>query len=426
MGGQNKQPAAGLSTTWKLVVSENREHKAGVRKTRPDFSLLQPGRGKHEENTRVDPGSFTVAAGALPKPNSLDAFLETGKITHAPIKDKTDPITHFIHEGLDQTDRRRGVKNGYTTRAASQSWTWVQDPRVREKMELFVDTDPEHKGEQKYSQGADGVKHYNMWGAEDMVKAATKPYIKCEKPPRSSHIGFNDRKVLPWCYRDLEQKQNSNNTKPERSEQWESKRIWKCMRNEAYQKVLRGETPEPGQVAAFREYWVRRYKDEKLKESMKEESSEDEPMDLMLCRAGRDNPQELLVKGRCQPQKMRSARSLPPERCLRRATSPEGVPSPSSSYAASRGYSCARLSMPPEKIVRHEDVCRECSRKKPFLTQRSAEVEPSSMKAPMSSMAPQSVNRQDTLPRSTTAWGPVNRDTTPRGSDGQITRQKAG
>lgn len=280
------EPSAGR-TTFQKVRSESLKHKAATKPTRRDLSLLQWPKWKPENNCRLDPAAFVDAAGgkSLPPDHLAYQMFETQEVDVSMDKvrarnkynDATDPITHFRHEGLDWDMKWKSSKrSGYNSRAAKQSWTWSQDSRVRDAMNLNTDPNAEKV---RYLLGHDGVMRYNMWGAEDLKQGATADCIKCELPPELSHILKNDRSQMPYFLRE-----NDNHGDQRSHNHGRSDRIWDVLRDEAYQKVLNGESPEPGQAAVFRRYW---------RDQAREVGSEDESMEY---------------------RRMRSSRSLPPER----------------------------------------------------------------------------------------------------------------
>lgn len=208
---------------------------AGSRGGQVDFSLLQPGRGRPDANMRLDPAAFDLPAGGLVKPNHVECGI--AKIANVN-SDRTDPITHFKSEGLDREGFKPKKKRGYNHAAAGQSWTWAQDPKVIAS--LGLDNRPPNM-KQKFSVGADGQRHYNMCGIEDLIPAASKDYIKCDRPARDQYIERNDKENLAYCFR--EGLQTDHTKKRPVHEYWQSDGIWSVMRDEGYMKVQSGEWP---------------------------------------------------------------------------------------------------------------------------------------------------------------------------------------
>lgn len=67
-----------------------------------------------------------------------------------------------------------------------------------------------------------------MFGIEDLLPAATRNYIKCEKPTRQGLIEWNDRVQLPYCLREGTTKKRSVH------DYWRSDSMWDVMRDQVY------------------------------------------------------------------------------------------------------------------------------------------------------------------------------------------------
>merc|ERR1712070_163755 len=144
---------------------------------------------------------------------------------------------------------------------------------------------------QKYALGADGCRQFNMWGGEDLILGGYKEYIKCERPPRFSHILHNDRVKLLSTLRPHEKMK-------EIPDYYKSSRIWEVMRPEVPDQ--RSGRSDQKDEEGFRRYWKEKL--ERMKEASESfEPSDDEAVDFRTTEHHRDRGRD------------RSARSLPPE-----------------------------------------------------------------------------------------------------------------
>lgn len=313
--------AAGIAT-WRRIVKENVPQRSGVTKSKSvDFSLLQPGNGlKPDPKMRLDPGKFGVAAGAMVKPTPIEIWQETGIVGNLKPEERTDPITHFKHEKMSFDKRQVIIKRGKRRpdgehRAAKQSWTWSRDKGVREQMNLH---DCESAGIKRFVIDQTGQWVYCIHGVEDLRPAATRTYLKCEKYPKKDHIKFNDKVAMPCCVRDnVPGKEDC--LKPPNN--WtKSDRIWDVLTDEAYQKVLRGESPEPGQAAVFMRMTKQQNKEQKEREKLKqmyEQGMISEPELMKAYRqmeARQDDRNQRARAEEKNDRKARSSYSLPPDR----------------------------------------------------------------------------------------------------------------
>lgn len=243
--------AAGVAT-WRRIVKENVPQRSGVTKdAKVDFSLLQPGNGlKPDHEMRLDPSHFQASAGAKLKPGALELWQETGVVVNLKRQERTDPITHFKHENVKFQQQHQLKKRGKrrpegTHPAAMQSWTWQRDKASRDR----AIEDSKHGKIQRFVKDQTGAWVYCIHGVEDLRPAATKNYLKCEKAPKKEHIKYNDKVQMPCCIRDNVPGKRDCLKPPN---DWpNSKRIWNCLVDEAYEKVLAGESPQPGQAGAF-------------------------------------------------------------------------------------------------------------------------------------------------------------------------------
>lgn len=213
---------AGLSS----FRQQQRTHKPVA--TRDDVvdhwrDLLQPGHDNSEEHVRLDPSRFDLPAGAPAEmpPKTMDSRRASSSSDAKP----TDPITHFRHLGLHtKAVEVTGKRSGYNQAAAIQTWTWQQDAKVIES--LGLDSAPVNM-KQKWSVGADGYRYYNMLGKEDLLPAATKDCIKCDKPARKSLVAYNNKEV-PYCVREGP----GSNQRPVHTN-FQSDRMWAVLRYQA-------------------------------------------------------------------------------------------------------------------------------------------------------------------------------------------------
>lgn len=364
----------------KAFGSQRRDQQRG----KADLSLMQPGSGKPDLDMRLDPADFVCPAGGSTKPLALVAFIENG-IVAVTRNERTDPITHFAHEGGEIKRDIKTKRSGYTTGAAKQSWTWSRDPATRENLGLGNSLDIGHE---KYSFGADGVKHYNMWGTEDLLKPATKKYLKCERPPPQDLIRFNN-KAIPSVYREANQRDRNNHGV--------SDRIWGVMRDEAFVEVQRGESPEPGHAKQHRAHW----KDKLKGRTQKEYEANEEQVDL---RAMEDKQTERYNRS----QHVRSSQSLPPDRALgpqRKHYGPtyndptQWCPSPSNSeFSNSKAPSLSMASPTVSQInlrPRSSPGSGTVDRSRRALSARDGRTRPSSSSAAGSMTARNVASRSD-------------------------------
>lgn len=137
---------------------------------------------------------------------------------------KTDPITHFKHEGIVFKDPWRPKRRtGYDAMASVQTWTWQQE----------MDAGRAHRpGRQKVD--CRGKMHYLSGGEEDLIPAAEKDCIKCERMPSKSACNFNEKTLLHWCER--------NEPTPRlKAKKVDSEQMWDCMVHSVKQKPAVGE-----------------------------------------------------------------------------------------------------------------------------------------------------------------------------------------
>lgn len=258
-----------------------------------DFSLVQPRPGPAkppDASLRLDPAAIKASAGGLAK---VDPFFENGRPAVALLAaERTDPITHFKYEGKGhQREKMYHKRMGYSSMAAASTWQCVHDPWLSEQLK-HPDIRPQ------MSVAADGVRHYNIWGREDLRKPATKDLIKCERPPEDGLILFNDVAQLPYCMRE-----GGLTAKRPVHGHWKSQGIWDCMRDEQYMQQLSiGCTPaddDPGQQRKYKKTKLSRMRERRGLAAL----SDDEAPE------GRD------VAAFTHGQRtLRSARSSPPER----------------------------------------------------------------------------------------------------------------
>lgn len=206
----------------------------GKRSKGIDFSLLQPplaAREKKDGCPRLDPSSMGMPAGGIPKSAQLgtanDGVIQQGPSFAKKAHEATDPITHFVHlnwAGGWQAQKKIGKRIG---QGGDQTWTWSQDPEViasLPKQQNYND------GGEKFAVGADGQRYFNMFGREDMLPPATRPYIKCDKPARQTLVTFNDKRNLPFL-----QREGEAYVRPVHA-YWRSDRMWAVMYDDAYMK----------------------------------------------------------------------------------------------------------------------------------------------------------------------------------------------
>jgi len=137
---------------------------------------------------------------------------------------KTDPITHFKHEGIVFKDPwRPNRRTGYDATASSQTWTWQQE----------MDAGRAHRpGRQKTD--CRGKMHYLSGGEEDLLPAAEKDCIKCERMPSKAARNFNEKTLLHWC-------QRNEPTPRLKAKKVDSEQMWGCMVQPVKQKPAVGE-----------------------------------------------------------------------------------------------------------------------------------------------------------------------------------------
>jgi len=138
---------------------------------------------------------------------------------------KTDPITHFKHEGVVFKDPwRPNRRTGYKDIATVQTWTWQQE----------MDEGREHRpGRQKTD--CRGKLYYLSAGEEDLLPAAQKDCIKCEMPPSKSACAFNEKTLLHWC-------QRNEPTPRLKAKKVDSEQMWGCMVPLIKEKAAVGDT----------------------------------------------------------------------------------------------------------------------------------------------------------------------------------------
>jgi len=261
----------------------------------------------------------------------------------------TDPINHFRHQ--DQPKKKSSKRTGYDTEAAKQTWTWAQDLKVIESLGLETRPVPSRI---KFSIGADGQRYFNMFGREDLLPAATRDYIKCDRPARRDLITFNDKERLPYFLRDTQTKKRPVHN------HWQSDDMWAVMRNQTYLETLRDEPLCAG----------------KPRQDTREPSlaSEDESVEWM-------NP---------TPRLGQSKENAPPHGLLRDNYVDEDAPA---------------HKMTPWMALDAASIPGETPRMTTLADSRG----------PVSSMTPRSVSRCDTTPRSITPRSSIAHGTTPRG-----------
>lgn len=343
----HRLPYAGIGSYRQTVANQGFSKPVVSRGGVVDFSLFQPGRDKADGDPRLDPSAFKLAAGGIPRSNDIGC----GKtLVQAAV---TDPITHFKHLKLDWGAEKPGKRFGYPYGAGGQTWTWSQDKEVIAS--LGLDSKLKHAG-QRFAVGADGQRYFNMFGCEDLLPAATRTYIKSDRPAKDDLIGFNDKKNLPYFVRHGE-----GQTKQRPIHQyWRSDSMWAVMRDEVYLKTLENEPQET--VSGSRRG-----------KNIREPSpfSEDESVDWM---------NEMLRDSRCKE-------NAPPGGMPRNGT-----------YQKRQMEEAA-----PMKIG-------------PWMSLDAASapgVTPVSEKGPNLSMTPRSVSRRDTTPLSMTPRSSLTRDATP-------------
>jgi len=276
------------TSTWLTELKSRRPKKAGVRGSAFDSSLFQPGTGKPDENVRIDPSTCKGYAGGFPKE---DPFFGNGKPHMTRLQpDRTDPICHFRHDG-DPYVRVAKKPLAYTSRAALATWRMDHDPRLSAALKK-----PDIKPE--IITGADGMKYYNIWGREDLRKAATKELIQCDRLPTEALITKNDKEQLPYFVRE------GHSEKRPVHGHWESSDIWQIMRDEAYMDQMKiGYTPgfdDPGQRKRYYKSRLNRLKELNGLEPLSDEDAMDLP-----------NAPSQQIHGQ---RRLRTSRSLPPER----------------------------------------------------------------------------------------------------------------
>jgi len=128
--------------------------------------------------------------------------------------ERTDPITHFKHEGVafNKYWWRPARRYNSNNRARAQTWTWQQHQGRGEKK---LDENSAWYAENKVHDTGDlvtcrGERIYNLCGAEDMLPAALAAYIKCDKPPSKAQIVRNDKKHWPVCAQDSPPREKNN------------------------------------------------------------------------------------------------------------------------------------------------------------------------------------------------------------------------
>lgn len=282
---------AGVSTCHSTLRAQQRfgGKSASQKHDEVDFSLVQPRPGSanpHDAPLRLDPAAIKPSAGGLAK---SDPFFENGRPVVARLAaERTDPITHFKYEGKRfPRERKYNKRMGYSSRAAASSWQCVHDPKLSAQLKQ-ADIRPQ------MSVAADGLRHYNIWGREDLRKPATKDLLKCERPPDDALIIFNDVAQLPYCLRE-----GLTEKRPVHS-YWMSQGIWDCMRDEAYMQQLSiGCMPaedDPGRQKKYKQTKLSRLREIQGLAAL----SDDEAPDVATLTHGQ--------------RTLRSARSSPPER----------------------------------------------------------------------------------------------------------------
>lgn len=291
--------------------SANRRHKKAIGECHGvDFSLLQSKAEWKDTRMRLDPGAFRASAGGLTKRDGPCHFFETEEQFRPAVSrlapERTDPITHFRHEGEDVTEfmneRWAKKRNDYTCMAAKATLIINHDARLSAALKRS-DIKPQ------IVVGADAVRHYNFWGEEDLRMAATKDMLKCERKPRDAHIVSNNKELLPYFWRE-----GPSEKRPVHA-YGKSQGIWDALRDEAYGHEMGSRhvpaDDDPGQQ---RKYYLTKLE---RKKEMYGELSDDELRDvreasrLEMMRPWGPN-------GETRHRKLNTSRSLPPERPERR------------------------------------------------------------------------------------------------------------
>lgn len=272
-----------------------------------------------------------------------------------------------------------------TARAAQQSWTWSRDAGAREAMGLVSDVRNGLKKRQQFVYDQNGNWVYCIHGIEDMRPRATQNYIKCDQNVTLEHLLRNNKDVMPYCVRQMEiELQRSNDHS-------NSKRIWDVMRDEEYQNVIEGKSPEPGQAGAFWRALKVKLKEAAERQRLEEESS----LGRSDSYDGR-RPAHRSVERREGRGMGRSSRSLPPDKLGRYPSTERMRPA----YSSSRGdlYMEAgvsdRYSAPMKSMTARESFQRSLSRKEKAplsTTTRSYTARSSTPSNASLSMTPQSV-----------------------------------
>mmetsp|Transcript_48267 Transcript_48267/g.75209 ORF Transcript_48267/g.75209 Transcript_48267/m.75209 type:complete len:444 (-) Transcript_48267:91-1422(-) len=219
-------PAAGLSTFRRTHHASTKAHFTKG-EAQSDLSMMKGPRWQRRSMPRLDPASMHNGnpAGGVTKVNRMECH--KAKIANK-LEDPTDPITHFKHDPYMkkkvEVKEHFAKRMGYDHGAATQTWTWAQEPKV--VAELGLDVRPEFIW-QKYQIGADGRRHYNVCGVEDLLPAATQEYFKADLQPQKENIARNDKKYLAYCIREGHQQ------RPVHSH-FKSDDMWAVMKHEVY------------------------------------------------------------------------------------------------------------------------------------------------------------------------------------------------
>jgi len=265
----------------------------------------------------------------------------------------TDPITHFKHLGGHTAGPRPAKKCGYKG-VGAQTWTWSQDPKV---IESYESSRPAFS-KQKWAVGADGQRYFNMFGCEDLLPAATREYIKSDRPANPVSIAFNDRESLPYFLREGEAQKRPVH------EYWRSDRIWAAMRDEATAPAMRDEASQPR--------FVGKQRDEIRERSL---SSEDE--------------ESLEWRSSSTCRRSQYKENSPPERL------------PTNNFVSRRRH--------PGEFESQKNLA--------WMPVDAPQLQPPmDLRVPGLSMTPRAVSQRDAIPRSMMSRGSWERDSTPRSS----------